>query len=156
VGRSAHSKRLHKNKQLQRSLPGFKKFVARREAAIRERLHSAVGLVDVAAADEQHVDGATDGDAEAATVRPLDLLSTLPAELAQISHARSAGADESGATVLRAHGRRVFVHNADAATTAMLTDTLNPVPKAKTSKADKKLAIRDAKRKVTLKPKLKV
>jgi hypothetical protein len=155
MGRSAHSKRLHKNKQLQRSLPGFKKFVLRREAAIRERLHSAVGLVDVTVADE-HVDAADAEASAAASVRPLDLLATLPAELAQISHARSAAADESGATVLRAHGRRVFVHNADAATTAMLTDTLNPAPKAKTSKADKKLAIRDAKRKVTLKPKLKV
>jgi len=110
---------------------------------------------DVTVADA-HVDAADAEASAAASVRPLDLLATLPAELAQISHARSAAADESGATVLRAHGRRVFVHNADAATTAMLTDTLNPAPKAKTSKADKKLAIRDAKRKVTLKPKLKV
>lgn len=137
MAKSGRSKRLHKNAQVRRNLPGFKKWLQNRDAETRAALEAATGT----------------GAASSASVRD-----TLPDELLSVADAATAAAraDDDVATVATTRTARVIVHNADRATTAMLTDTLNDVPASRIAKADKRKLIRESKqRKAPIKAKPK-
>lgn len=74
----------------------------------------------------------TDGES-LATSLPDGLIAQLGASTTS-AHLLS---DESAAEIVRTRAQRVVVHNADAATTSMLTDTLTqqPAPKSKSKSA---------------------
>jgi hypothetical protein len=116
--RSVRSKRRQKNQKVRRSLPGFQKFLEKRMETTRDSLERATG---------------TDGES-LATSLPDGLIAQLGASTTS-AHLLS---DDSAAEIVRTRAQRVIVHNADAATTAMLTDTLTQQPTAPKSKSKSK------------------